>query len=50
MRFGVIEERPAFVEYWQRVSDRDAYRRASEIDDGLIAAAEKDAAAEAADT
>ncbi len=36
MQFGSIESRPVFAEYWQRVSDRDAYRRASEIDDALL--------------
>jgi glutathione S-transferase len=34
--FGSIEKRPAFVEYWQRVSNRDAYRRATQIDDSLM--------------
>lgn len=33
MQFGSIEERPAFRDYWARVSDRDAYRRANELDD-----------------
>jgi glutathione S-transferase len=35
MRFGSIEERPAFKTYWERVSDRRAYRKATEIDDTL---------------
>ena len=33
MQFGSIEERPAFRDYWARVSDRDAFRRANELDD-----------------
>ena len=37
LQFGTIEERPAFPAYWQRVSDRDAYRRANHIDDALRA-------------
>jgi len=36
MQFGTLEKRPEFAAYWQRVSDRDAYRRASEIDDALL--------------
>jgi glutathione S-transferase len=36
LQFGTIEERPAFQAYWQRVSDRDAYRRANDIDDALM--------------
>lgn len=36
MRFGSIESRPAFAEYWKRVSDRDARRRATELDDALL--------------
>ncbi len=33
LQFGTIEARPAFQAYWQRVSDRDAYRRANDIND-----------------
>jgi glutathione S-transferase len=36
LRFGSIENGPAFVEYWKRVSDRDAYRRATALDDALM--------------
>ena len=36
MQFGLIEERPEFVEYWSRVSNRDACRRAQEIDDAMV--------------
>ena len=32
MQFGGVEKRPAFERYWQRLSDRDAKRRADEID------------------
>lgn len=28
--------RHGFAEYWKRVSDRDAYRRASELDDASM--------------
>lgn len=35
LQFGTIEKRPAFVDYWQRISDREAYRRAQELDDAL---------------
>ena len=38
LQFGMIEKRPAFDRYWQRVSARPAARRAVEIDDALIAA------------
>jgi glutathione S-transferase len=36
MRFGTIEKRPAFEEYWSRLSDRPAAARAREIDDALL--------------
>ncbi|MEM9074992.1 MAG: glutathione S-transferase family protein [Myxococcota bacterium] len=36
LQFGTIEKRPVFQSYWERISDRDAYRRAKELDDGLI--------------
>ncbi|MCR9138999.1 MAG: glutathione S-transferase family protein [Alphaproteobacteria bacterium] len=36
LQFGSIEKRPEFVTYWERISDRDAYRRASEIDNSLM--------------
>jgi glutathione S-transferase len=32
LQFGTIESRPAFTAYWERASDRDAYRRAESID------------------
>jgi glutathione S-transferase len=37
MQFGTIEKRPAFEQYWQRLSARPAARRAKEIDDALAA-------------
>jgi len=40
MQFGGIDKRPAFVDYWERISARPAAVRAREIDDGLIAAAQ----------
>ena len=40
MMFGSIEKRPAFEAYWAGISARPAARRAAEIDDALIAAAQ----------
>jgi glutathione S-transferase len=37
MQFGMIEKRPAFERYWQRLGARPAAQRAREIDDGLAA-------------
>jgi glutathione S-transferase len=37
MQFGTVEKRAAFKRYWQRLSDRPAALRASEIDDALTA-------------
>src|SRR5580692_152735 len=37
MMFGMIEKRPAFETYWQRISSRPAYRRAKELDDVQVA-------------
>jgi glutathione S-transferase len=36
MRFGTMEKRASFVDYWERISNRDAYRRATELDDALM--------------
>ena len=36
MQFGSIEERPGFAEYFARVSDRDAYRRAEDLDNAAM--------------
>jgi len=38
MMFGSVEKRPAFEQYWARVSQRPAARRAREIDDALMPA------------
>jgi glutathione S-transferase len=37
MQFGMIEKRPAFEQYWQRLSARPAALRAKQIDDALAA-------------
>jgi glutathione S-transferase len=39
LQFGSIERRPAFVSYSERLQSRPAYKRASEIDDKLMAPA-----------
>jgi len=38
LAFGSIENRPAFAAYRDRVTDRDAYRRATALDDAAVAA------------
>jgi glutathione S-transferase len=40
LRFNLLEARPAFTSYAARMTDRDAYRRAQEIDGKLIAEAQ----------
>ena len=37
LRFNMLEPRPAFTDYAARMTDRDAFRRAQEIDGKLIA-------------
>ena len=37
MMFGMIEKRPAFEQYWQRLSSRPACIRAKELDDAQVA-------------
>ncbi len=37
LMFGTIEKRPAFEQYWARISTRPAAVRAKEIDDALMA-------------
>ncbi len=37
LMFGTIEKRPAFEQYWQRISARPALARANETDDRLAA-------------
>ena len=39
LQFGSIEKRPAFVAYAERLQARPAYKRATDIDDKLMAAA-----------
>jgi hypothetical protein len=36
VQFGTLPKRDAFVAYWQRVTDREAHRRASAMDDALM--------------
>lgn len=36
LQFGTIEKRQAFVDYYGRLSERPAYKRATEIDDALV--------------
>jgi glutathione S-transferase len=36
MQFGTIEKRPSFSEYFARVTDREAYRRATALDDAAV--------------
>ena len=35
MQFGTLEKRPAFTAYWERLSSRPAYMKATELDDAL---------------
>ncbi len=37
LMFKTVEPRPAFQQYWQRISARPAYARARELDEALIA-------------
>jgi glutathione S-transferase len=41
LMFGTIEKRPAFLQYWQKLSARPAAARAREKDDALIAQQKK---------
>ena len=36
LQFGSIEKRDGFARYWERVSERKAYRRATDLDNALI--------------
>jgi glutathione S-transferase len=40
LRFNLLEPRPVFTDYAKRMTDRDAYRRAQEIDNKLIEASQ----------
>ena len=37
LTFGTMEKRPAFEAYWAKLADRPAWKRASAIDDALVA-------------
>lgn len=41
LQFSLLEAKPVFTDYVQRMTDRDAYRRAQQIDGELIRAAEQ---------
>lgn len=43
MRFGMMEKRPAFEAYVERLQSRPAHLRATQIDDELVAAMQKPA-------
>ncbi|MFO1142211.1 MAG: glutathione S-transferase family protein [Amaricoccus sp.] len=43
LSFGTIEKRPAFEDYWARISERPAAVKAREIDDAAVAAAKAEA-------
>jgi len=43
MMFGTMEKRPAFEQYWQRISVRPAMARAKELDDAQTAELKKKA-------
>ena len=36
MQFGTLDKRPAFVRYFERLSERPAYIKANELDDALL--------------
>lgn len=38
LQFGTVGKRPAFVDYWERISAREAYLRAKALDDAAMAA------------
>lgn len=40
LRFGTLDRRAAFEQYWRRVGERDAHRRAEEIDDAAMQASD----------
>lgn len=40
LKYESIEKRPAFVDYWSKIGNRDAYRRANELDEALQSASE----------
>jgi len=40
LQFGSMQERPGFRDYFERITDRDAYRRGNAIDDEIMAASQ----------
>ena len=40
LAFNLLEPRPTFIDYARRMTDREAYRRAKDIDARLIAEAQ----------
>lgn len=40
LQFNTVPDRPAFRAYWERISDREAYRKAKARDEELIAASQ----------
>ena len=38
LKFGSIEERPGFADYWAKIGDREAWRRATALDDAAMPA------------
>ncbi len=36
LQFGTIEKRQVFADYWQRVSDREAYRKGNALDEAIM--------------
>ena len=36
LRFGTLEKRPALIDYWARISDRPALKRANDADDAAL--------------
>jgi glutathione S-transferase len=36
LQFNTIESKPAFKDYWGRIRDREALKRANELDDALL--------------
>ena len=36
LQFNTIDNRPTFSDYWARIKDREALKRAAEFDDALV--------------
>jgi len=41
LAFNLLDPKPVFVDYARRMTDRDAYRRARDVDSQLIAQAQQ---------